>query len=67
MKRSDKALKLTSTTCKPRDQAYLLQYEEALTEEPLQNSSKVSITARDGLKLAGRLLSSLYMGSTAAV
>lgn len=55
MKRSDKALKLTSTTCKPRDRAYLLQYEEALTEEPLQNSSKVSITARDGLKLAGRL------------
>ena len=30
MKRSDRALNITSDNCKPRDRAYLFQYEEAL-------------------------------------
>ena len=37
MKRSDRALNITSDNCKPRDRAYLFQYEEALKGEALRD------------------------------
>ena len=55
MKRSDKALNITSDNCKPRDRAYLLQYEEALKGEALRDPILVHIKSRDGLVLKGRL------------
>ena len=55
MKRSDKALQITSENCKPRDKAYLLQYEEALKGDALRDSIVVHIKSRDGLVLKGRL------------
>ncbi|ASS37971.1 alpha/beta hydrolase [Mogibacterium pumilum] len=55
MKRSDKALQITSGNCKPRDKEYLLQYEEALKSEALKDPVVVHIKSRDGLVLKGRL------------
>ena len=55
MKRSDRALNITSDNCKPRDRAYLLQYEEALKGEALRDPILVHIKSRDGLVLKGRL------------
>jgi len=55
MKRSDRALNITSDNCKPRDRAYLLQYEEALRSEALRDPILVHIKSRDGLVLKGRL------------
>nr|WP_298877273.1 alpha/beta hydrolase [uncultured Mogibacterium sp.] len=55
MKRSDKALQITSENCKPRDKAYLLQYEEALKSDALKDPIVVNIKSRDGLVLKGRL------------
>ena len=55
MKRSDRALNITSDNCKPRDRAYLLQYEETLKGEALRDPILVHIKSRDGLVLKGRL------------
>lgn len=55
MKRSDRALNITSDNCKPRDRAYLLQYEESLKGEALRDPILVHIKSRDGLVLKGRL------------
>ena len=55
MKRSDRALNITSDNCKPRDRAYLLQYEEALNGEALKDPILVHIKSRDRLVLKGRL------------
>ena len=55
MKRNDRALNITSDNCKPRDRAYLLQYEEALNGEALKDPILVHIKSRDGLVLKGRL------------
>lgn len=55
MKRSEKALQITSDNCKPRDKAYLLQYEEAIKSDALNDPIIVHIKSRDGLVLKGRL------------
>lgn len=55
MKRSDKALHITSENCKPRDKAYLLQYEQALCDGALNDPIVVHIKSKDDLVLKGRL------------